>query len=210
MTSRGLFGIGLLLFLPLLAGCGKDENGVSRLGDLLTSGADLPAGAPPPAEIPPDIENTRPSTFGGRMEVPPDPQRMSGMSRERQAQIAAAGETDDGLFGLGQVFGSGTDPNSTVRVNRYIWRASLETLDFLPVEAADPFSGIITTSWGRPPGANRDYRATIFVQDPALDARSLKVALFDRNGPVAAETARQVEDAILTRARQLRVADSRL
>ncbi|MEO1307573.1 MAG: DUF3576 domain-containing protein, partial [Pseudomonadota bacterium] len=74
----------------------------------------------------------------------------------------------------------------------------------------DPFSGIIVTGFGTPPGGGRAYRATVFVQDPALEARSLKVALASRGGPVSAETQRAVEDAILTRARQLRLRDDDL
>ncbi len=102
------------------------------------------------------------------------------------------------------------DPNVTVEVNRYLWRASLEILDFMPIEAADPFSGVIVMGWGQPAGGGRAYRATVYVQDPALDARSLKVALVSRAGPASRDTVRAVEDAILTRARQLRVQDSNL
>ena len=98
---------------------------------------------------------------------------------------------------------------TNVKVNKYIWNASLQTLNFLPVESVDPFSGVITTGYGRPPGGGRAYRATILVSDPALEARSLNVALHTRNGPVSVATSRAVEDAILARARQLRVADSR-
>lgn len=94
-------------------------------------------------------------------------------------------------------------------VNKYIWNASLETLDFLPVQSVDPFTGVITTGFGTPPGGGRDYRATILVNDPALDARSLNIALMTRSGPASAATVRAVEDAILTRARQLRQQDSR-
>ena len=62
-----------------------------------------------------------------------------------------------------------------------------------------------------PPGSNRSYRATIYVQDPALDARSLKVALQSSGGgAVDPGTVRAVEDAILTRARQLRIQDANL
>jgi hypothetical protein len=93
-------------------------------------------------------------------------------------------------------------------VNKYLWQASLEVLDFLPVESVDPFTGVISTGYGTPPGGGRAYRATIYVQDPSLDARSLKVALQSQGGgAVAPETARAVEDAILTRARQLRIRD---
>ncbi|WP_425071145.1 DUF3576 domain-containing protein [Sagittula sp. S175] len=95
-------------------------------------------------------------------------------------------------------------------VNKYIWNASLEVLNFLPVETVDPFSGVITTGYGTPPGGGQAYRATILVNDPALDARSLNLALMTRGGPASASTVRAIEDAILTRARQLRAQDSRL
>lgn len=108
------------------------------------------------------------------------------------------------------LFSNIDDPNVTVEVNRYIWNASLDVLSFLPVESVDPFSGVIVMDYGTPPGGGRAYRATVYVQDPALDARSLRVALATRGGPVAAETQRAVENAILTRARQLRIADGNL
>lgn len=108
------------------------------------------------------------------------------------------------------LFSNADDPNVTVEVNKYIWNASLEVLNFLPVESVDPFTGVIVTGYGRPPGGGRAYRATVYVQDPALDARSLKVALESQGGPVSAETQRAIEDAILTRARQLRIRDSNL
>lgn len=108
------------------------------------------------------------------------------------------------------LFKNQDDPNTTVEVNKYLWQASLEVLNFLPIETVDPFSGVIVTGYGTPPGGGRAYRATIYVQDPALDARSLKVALATNGGPVDAATQRAVEDAILTRARQLRIRDSKL
>ncbi|MBL4628334.1 MAG: DUF3576 domain-containing protein [Roseicyclus sp.] len=109
------------------------------------------------------------------------------------------------------LFGNNDDPSVTVEVNRYLWRASLEILDFMPLDAADPFTGILVFDYATPPGGSRAYRATVYVSDPALEARSLRVALQGRGGSaVSRETARQVEDAILTRARQLRVADSNL
>ncbi|GAA6147142.1 protein of unknown function [Pseudooceanicola nitratireducens] len=102
------------------------------------------------------------------------------------------------------------DKGDRVAVNRYLWNASLEVLDFLPVQTIDPFTGVIVTGYGTPPGGGRAYRATIYIKDPALDARSLNVAIMTRSGPVAAGTQRAVEDAILTRARQLRTADGKL
>ncbi|WP_116133584.1 DUF3576 domain-containing protein [Tropicimonas sp. IMCC34043] len=102
------------------------------------------------------------------------------------------------------------DPNITLEVNRYLWNASLDVLSFLPVERIDPFSGVIVFGYGRPPGGGTAYRATVQVTDPALDARSLKVAVATRGGPADPDTVRAVEDAILTRARQLRISHANL
>jgi len=108
------------------------------------------------------------------------------------------------------LFGNRDNPNTRIEVNKYIWTAAQDILDFLPLETADPFTGVMVYGYGRPPGGGPAYRATVYVQDPALDARSLSVALATQSGPVNRATAQAVEDAILTRARQLRVADGRL
>ncbi len=103
------------------------------------------------------------------------------------------------------------DDGTRVGVNRYLWNASLDVLEFLPVQSVDPYTGVIVTGYGTPPGGGRAYRATVHVRDPALEARSLNLSLQTRGGrPVSASTQRAVEDAILTRARQMRVADGRL
>ena len=95
-------------------------------------------------------------------------------------------------------------PEQVTKVNEYIWRAALEVLDFLPVRVVDPFSGVIVTDYGTPPGGNRAYRASIFISDPALDARALKLSLQTKSGPASISTQRAIEESILTRARQLR------
>ena len=111
---------------------------------------------------------------------------------------------------LMDIFANTADPNTTLEVNKYLWQASLEVLDFLPIQSVDPFSGVIVTGYGTPPGGGGSYRATIYVQDTALDARGLKVSLQTRGGPASAETVKAVEDAILTRARQIRIRDKNL
>lgn len=98
----------------------------------------------------------------------------------------------------------------SVAVNRYLWAASIDTLDFLPIQSVDPFTGVIVFGYGTPPGGGTAYRATVYISDPALDARALNVALATRGGPVSAETQRAVEDAILARARQIRIGDGAL
>ncbi|MCR8724946.1 DUF3576 domain-containing protein [Frigidibacter sp. ROC022] len=122
-------------------------------------------------------------------------------------EIAAERKRTSSLLDL---FTNADDPNTTVEVNKYIWSATLDILNFLPIESVDPFSGVIVTGYGTPPGGGRAYKATVLIQDPALDARSLKLALMTRSGPASPETVRAVEDAILTRARQLRIRDGKL
>ena len=146
------------------------------------------------------------------------------------AMFLSACTTQDGLSGVATVTPSAlksaaseADRESTiwdvlntnlsttpVKVNRYIWQASLEVLDFMPIESIDPFSGIIVMGYGTPPGGQTAYRATVHVSEPALDARTLRVALATRSGPATAETMRLLEDAILSRARQLRRDDGSL
>ena len=94
-----------------------------------------------------------------------------------------------------------------VKVNRYIWQAALDVLDFMPIETIDPFSGVIVKGIGTPPGGKTQYRATIYVIDPALEARSLRVSMQTKSGPVSTATMKEIEDAILSRARQMRKAD---
>ena len=96
------------------------------------------------------------------------------------------------------------DQNTAIAVNKYIWVATLEVLNFLPVISADPFTGIISFGLGKVPGSNRRYKGTVLINDPALDARSLKVSLISKDGNLLdPKTVREVENAILNRARQI-------
>ena len=104
---------------------------------------------------------------------------------------------------LGNLFKSGSDEIGSV--NKYLWQASLEVLSFLPINSADPFSGIIVFGRGKAPGSSQSYDATVYVSDPALDARSLSVTVRSSNGTVSSEAKREIESAILSRARQLRL-----
>jgi hypothetical protein len=137
------------------------------------------------------------------------------------AALAACGSFGSSPFGsLGLSAGGGgeaatrqaarTRGAENVAVNRYLWYAAIDVLNFLPIETVDPFTGVIVFGLGRPPGGGTAYRATVYVSDPALDARALNVALATQSGPVSPDTARLVEDAILSRARQLRIADGAL
>jgi hypothetical protein len=125
---------------------------------------------------------------------------------ERPARERAKPERET----IWDLFTDRDDPNTTVEVNKYLWNAALDVLNFLPLQAADPFTGVMVFGYGTPPGGGQAYKATVYVRDPALDARSIEVALQTRGGPVSSEAAHQVEDAILARARQLRIQDRKL
>ena len=110
-----------------------------------------------------------------------------------------------------------TADGGAIPVNSYLWRASLDTLEFLPLNSTDPFSGVIVTDWSSNPSAPGErFKVTVYVSSPKLDAASLKVAVYRElqskegtwtSAEVSEATPRRIEDAILTRARQMRVAD---
>ena len=104
---------------------------------------------------------------------------------------------------LGDLFKSGGDEIGSV--NKYLWQASIEVLNFLPINSADPFSGIIVFGKGKAPGSSQSYDETVYISDPALDARSLSVTVRSSNGTISSAAKREIESAILSRARQLRL-----
>ena len=104
---------------------------------------------------------------------------------------------------LGDIFKSNGDKIGSV--NKYLWQASLEVLKFLPINSADPFSGIIVFGKGKVPGSSQVYDATVYISDPALDARSLNITVRSANGTISSAAIREIESAVLSRARQLRL-----
>lgn len=112
----------------------------------------------------------------------------------------------------------GEQPVAT-SVNRYLWQASLETMNFMPLFSVDPVAGVILTDWYANPAAPSErFKANVYVLDTALRADALRVQVFKQvpiQGPdgrlewVSAEvnpaTAAELENAILTRARELRL-----
>ncbi|WP_207484883.1 DUF3576 domain-containing protein [Arenibaculum pallidiluteum] len=128
------------------------------------------------------------------------------------------GEGGFNLFG-GPRRRENTDQGSAgIGVNSYLWRASLDTLAFMPVVSADPFGGVILTDWYSPADTpNERFKVNVYILDRQLRADGIRVAVFRqqraggtewRDSAVTPETQRQLEDAILTRARQLRLASA--
>ena len=118
------------------------------------------------------------------------------------------------IFGGGGNSGGDTG-EAGIGVNSYLWRASLDTLNFMPLSSADPFGGVIITDWYSDATTPTErFKATVYILDTRLRADALNVSIFRQtqtNGQwadatVDPETEIQIENAILTRARQLRLA----
>ncbi len=101
-----------------------------------------------------------------------------------------------------------------IGVNSFLWRASLDTLSFMPLAQADAFGGVITTDWYANPEAPRErFKATVYILDTRLRADGLKVSInrqtLTANGwsdaPASPDMAIQIENRILVRARELRL-----
>jgi len=131
------------------------------------------------------------------------------------------GKSSEGLFGSNGllIYGKKDEQGgSGIGVNSFLWRASLDTLSFMPLASADPFGGVIITDWYSPPETpDSRFKANVFILDRQLRADGIKVTLFqqrrDRTGAwvdaeVNRKTATDLEDTILTRARQLRIASA--
>jgi hypothetical protein len=101
-------------------------------------------------------------------------------------------------------------------VNSYLWHASLDTMSFMPLASADPFGGVIITDWYvAPTSPDERLKVTIYISDRTLRADGLKVVVFRQTRNPGAgwsdaqpspDTAHKLEDSILTRARELRLA----
>jgi hypothetical protein len=135
---------------------------------------------------------------------------------DSQASAASNGGLIDSLFGTGNDQGGG---GGGIAVNSYLWRASLDTMSFMPLSSADPFGGVIITDWYSPPETpNERIKVNVYILDRQLRADGLRISVFRQsrvNGnswqeaAVAPETVQDLENAILKRARELRIANIR-
>jgi len=133
---------------------------------------------------------------------------------------APEGERDT-VFGPGglSLFGGGGEGGGGggggIGVNSFLWRASLDTTSFMPLSSADPFGGVIITDWYSPPEVpDERFKMTVYILDRRLRADGIKVAVFRQrrdptkswvDEPVNKLTSTNLENAILTRARQMRM-----
>jgi hypothetical protein len=122
-----------------------------------------------------------------------------------------------GFLGLGRK--PAAPPVAGIGVNAYLWRASLDTLAFMPLASADPYGGVIITDWyTNPEKPDERFKATVYILDTRLRADGLTVTVFkqvkgaDGNWAESSssnQTQVDIENSILTRARQLRLSNIR-
>jgi hypothetical protein len=119
-----------------------------------------------------------------------------------------------GPGGISNLFSSPREGEGGIGVNTFLWRASLDTIAFMPINSADAFGGVIITDWYTfQESGNERFKLNVYILGRALRADGVRVSAFrqakDADGTwkdaaVPKETAARIEDAILTRARQLR------
>ncbi len=115
--------------------------------------------------------------------------------------------------------GASGDVVEGIGVNGYLWRASLDTLAFMPLTSADPYGGVIITDWySSPAEPNERFKCTVYILDTRLRADGLNVAVFKQqrgadgawvDTTASLQTEADIENAILSRARQLRLSNIR-
>ncbi len=136
------------------------------------------------------------------------------MEERPSEPIVQAEVKDPALFGNQGIFGStGAYDDSGIGVNSFLWRATLDTISFMPIGSADAFGGVIITDWYSPPEApDERFKLNVYILGRALRADGIRVAVFREvkspQGWVTSSSpqkaAIKIEDSILTRARQLR------
>ena len=137
------------------------------------------------------------------------------------------------LPGMGGGARDAASAQTGIGVNAYLWRATLDTLSFMPLANADPWGGVINYGWYIDPQTpNERFKATVFILDRRLRADALNVSItkqvlrpgctanpadadaeIDSAGcwtgaRVAAQTETDLENAILTKARQLNLSNA--
>ena len=135
-------------------------------------------------------------------------------------------QTGGGLLGkgglsFGDILGNSeenaTSAPATMNVNIFLWRASLETIDFMPLNSADPIGGTIITDWySTSDNQNERCKLNIFISGKRLNAENLKVRSFCQenknqtwvNKNINKENNIKIENAILNKAKKIRLQSS--
>lgn len=154
-----------------------------------------------------DSTNTQyayPESYGNKVYQPGD--------KKPDSVFGAEGLDIFGQKKRGDADGGG----SGIGINSFLWRASLDTISFMPIASADPFGGVIITDWYAPPESpNERFKLNVFIMGRALRADGLKIAAFRQSKDASGNWAdaamdpavvADLENTVLTRARKMRIA----
>jgi hypothetical protein len=152
----------------------------------------------------------------------PNTQYPDGTAKSNRVGAGDAYTDRGSIFGPGGVAFLGGDEQlpqeggGGIGVNSFLWRASLDTISFMPLASADPFGGVIITDWYSPPETQEErFKITVYILGRDLRADGIRAAVFRQrqdiggtwiDASVERRTTVDLENAILTRARQLRIA----
>lgn len=119
------------------------------------------------------------------------------------------------LLTLGKGSTGNAGANTNIQVNAFLWRATLDTLSFMPLVSADPFGGVIITDWYTPSSApGTRFKANAYILSKTLTADAIQVSVFQQtlqggqwvDTPADPSIASGLEDRILARAADLQAA----
>ena len=100
-------------------------------------------------------------------------------------------------------------------INPYLWKSSLETLEFMSFASVDPMSGIIITDWyTAESNINERCKINVFIRGMEFTTENLKVNTFCQtlsssntwvNQKNSNEDDSNIENAILNKAKKIRL-----
>jgi hypothetical protein len=148
----------------------------------------------------------------------PEGESVGELESPTEVRDRAQGKLFGDIYLLGGPVESETGGDTGIGVNSYLWRASLDTMSFMPLESADPFGGTILTDWYTPAETPSErFKVNVYILGSDLRADAVRATVFRQERDAAGQwvdaavdthTATDLENAILTRARQMRIAEA--
>jgi hypothetical protein len=171
----------------------------------------------------------------GGLNVSPATNDPAAIARENTPS-RLGGDSGINLLSFGGRSSNTGGSSGGIGVNSFLWRASLDTIAFMPLASADPFGGVIISDWYSPPESpDERFKVMVYILGGQLRADGVRAQVFrERRGgpslasangrnrppaparatgdwisvPVEPNVPTDLENAILTRARQLRIDSS--
>ncbi len=149
--------------------------------------------------------------------APVKPVNNSDFTEATRYKNGGLSDPDDALFTFGrskkQTDDAAAGGGGALGVNAFLWRGALETLSFMPLASADPFGGVIITDWYTPASSSGErFKATAYILGQQLRVDGVRVSIYRQvqqggawvDAPVTSNTASEIENKVLARARELR------